>query len=137
MVIFAPSRYEEVKSSYHLLVKALEERYGVKEFPGVGRQQVLAMKQKEGEFIGDFIDKILNKVSWGDDGVLQSLAVDAFLSGRKDWSATFFGKGKGAHLGVGYSWRSPGICAQLLGSQHPLINSFHTWKELRLKRRRQ
>lgn len=92
-VTFVRSRSEGVRSSYRLLVKALQERYGVKELPGVARRQVLTMKQEEGESIEDFADKILNKVSEGfpevDDEVLQGLAVDAFLRGCRDRSAAF------------------------------------------------
>ena len=92
-VSFVRSRSEKVKGSYRLLVKALEERYGVKELPGVARRQALSMKQEEGESVDDFADKVLNKVTEGfpevDDEVLQSLAVDAFLRGCKDRSAAF------------------------------------------------
>ena len=92
-VSFVRSRSEKVKGSYRLLVKALEERYGVKELPGVARRQALSMKQEEGESFEDFADKVLNKVTEGfpevDDEVLQSLAVDAFLRGCKDQSAAF------------------------------------------------
>lgn len=80
-----------VRRDYHLLVEALERRYGQTEMPTAIRRELNCLRQTEEEILEDFADRVLTRTYDGfpasGESEVQSLALDYFLRGCKDRAA--------------------------------------------------
>ena len=92
-VDFIMSKPREVQDDYQALKDALEVRFGKMEHPTSARQQLGNLRQKEGETLEDYADKVLTKVSEAypgiDDEMEQDLAKEAFLLGCHHRNAAY------------------------------------------------
>ena len=87
------SKPREVQDDYQALKDALEVWFGKMEHPTSARRQLGYLRQKEGETLEDYADKVLTKVSEAypgiDDKMEQDLAKEAFLRGCHHHSAAY------------------------------------------------
>jgi hypothetical protein len=80
-----------VRSNYRELIHILKKRYGIKDPPSTVRKSLQGIRQLETEPIEEFADRIYDKITNGypeaNDEMIQSIAVDHFLTGCKDRQA--------------------------------------------------
>ena len=92
-VDYVHSRPKAIRSDYYTLREALDKRFNLQETPAIARRQLVALRQEEGESLGEYADKVATKVAEAypgmEDELSQGLAIDNFLRGCKDQRAAF------------------------------------------------
>ncbi len=84
---------ESARSSYTLLVKCLEKRFGRKDPPTTVRRKLQHLTQADEESLEAFAERVLTLVQDGfpesDEDLVQSIGVDTFLKGCREKEAAF------------------------------------------------
>ena len=90
-VQFIQKKPRYVRTNYRDLVHALKKRYSIRDPPSTVRKGLHGIKQLETESIEEFADRVYENVTDGypdaGDEMVQSIAVDHFLTGCKDRQA--------------------------------------------------
>ena len=90
-VQFIQKKPRYVHTSYRDLIHALKKRYSIRDPPSTVRKGLHGIKQLETESIKEFADRVYENVTDGypdaGDEMVQSIAVDHFLTGCKDRQA--------------------------------------------------